>query len=429
MDSSLPLLARGYAWLPDLRRRSPGPVVRARLMGRPAVALHGPDAVRFFYDERHVRRNGALPEPVKSTLFGHGAVHSLDGSVHRLRKAMFLTLLADPGEVRALVDSVGTAWDSAVPAWAEQPQVVLLDAVARVLTEGVCRWAGLPVAEDDLEPFARDLVAMVDGFATPGPRHWRARLARRRREALLARLVDDVRDGSVRTPAGCAVEVVARHRDADGRLLEPRVAAVELLNIVRPTVAVCWFAVFAAHALHRWPDNRERLATEGAAYAAAFAQEVRRFYPFAPFVAGRAAADLSYRGERVAEGTLVLLDLYGQNHDPSLWDDPYDFRPDRFLDRPADPDLLIPQGGGDAATGHRCPGEAVVVGLLESLSRRLARMEYTVPEQDLAIPLGRMIARPRSGFVIAVPDRGGPGTGDTGTGDTDRGGPGGPGTG
>ncbi len=204
------------------------------------------------------------------------------------------------------------------------------------------------------------------------------------------------------------------HRDQDGELLAPRVAAVEVLNILRPTVAVCWFTVFAAHALHRWPENRRRLAEGGEAYATAFAQEVRRFYPFAPFVGGRAAADLSYRGEPIAENTLVLLDIYGQNHDPDLWDDPYSFRPDRFLAHPADPELLIPQGGGDPATGHRCPGEGVVVGLLESLCPRLARLDYTVPEQDLGIPLGRMIARPRSGFVIAVAGPAGPEPSDDG---------------
>ncbi|MFJ4675423.1 cytochrome P450 [Kitasatospora sp. NPDC088783] len=399
-DSSLSLLTRGYAWLPDLRRRHPGPVVRARLAGRPAVVLHGPEAVRFFYDERHVRRAGALPEPVRSTLFGHGAVHSLDGQVHRLRKALFLSLLADPAQVRALVDEVGAAWDTAVGEWAERPRVVLLDEVARVLTEGVRRWAGLPLPEDGADAFAADLVAMVDGFATPGPRHWRARLARRRREAWIAGIVTDVRDGTARVPAGCPLERVALHRDADGEPLAPRVAAVEVLNLVRPTVAVCWFVAFAAHAMHLRPENRAALAGGDPARAWAFAQEVRRFYPFAPFVGGLAAADLTHRGEPIAEGTLVLLDLYGQNHDPALWGDPYAFRPERFLDHPADVGQSVPQGGGDPARGHRCPGEAVVVELLEDLSVRLARLEYVLPAQDLSIRLGRMIARPRSGFVI-----------------------------
>ncbi|WP_428985434.1 hypothetical protein [Streptomyces globosus] len=47
-DSTLPLLLHGYAWLPDPLRAEDRPLVRTRLMGRPAVALHGPDAVPFF---------------------------------------------------------------------------------------------------------------------------------------------------------------------------------------------------------------------------------------------------------------------------------------------------------------------------------------------------------------------------------------------
>src|SRR3712207_8694839 len=62
------------------------------------------------------------------------------------------------------------------------------------------------------------------------------RSARGRREAWLARLVEDVRSGAATVPDGSVVDVVARHRDADGERLDPRTAAVEVLNVVRPTV-------------------------------------------------------------------------------------------------------------------------------------------------------------------------------------------------
>ncbi|MYS74092.1 cytochrome P450, partial [Streptomyces sp. SID5926] len=110
--------------------------------------------------------------------------------------------------------------------------------------------------------------------------------------------------------------------------------------------------------------------------------------------------ELTWHGESVPAGGILLLDVYGQNHDEELWGDPYDFRPERFLDRPPAPDELVPQGGGDPAAGHRCPGERVTVGLLESLAVRLARLDCTVPEQDLRIPLRRIPTRPRSGFVV-----------------------------
>ncbi|MFK4540987.1 fatty-acid peroxygenase [Streptomyces tendae] len=399
MDRTPALLVEGYAWLPNRMRHRTGSGLRTRLLGRPALAVRGPEAVRFFYDESHVHRHGAVPAPVLDTLFGQGAVHTLDGAAHRARKELFLPLL-ETDRVARLTDHVTAAWDEAVRCWSGRPRVVLFDEAAVVLTRGVCDWAGLPPRAVDAEALARDLVAMVDGFATPGPRHLRARRARARQEARTARLVEEVRAGTLAAPADSMLERVARHRDTSEGPLDSRTAAVELLNVLRPTVAVSWFVAFAAHALHRRPANRERLRGADGAFATAFAHEVRRFYPFAPFLGGRTVTELTWHGESVPAGGILLLDVYGQNHDEELWGDPYAFRPERFLDRPPARDELIPQGGGDPAAGHRCPGERVTVGLLESLAVRLARLDCTVPEQDLRIPLRRIPTRPRSGFVV-----------------------------
>lgn len=399
-DSTLSLLLRGYAWLPDCRRRSGGAPVRTRLLGRRTIALHGPAAVRFFYDEAHIHRHGALPEPVIDTLFGQGAVHTLDGERHRVRKGMFLHLLKDPEGVRALTEQVVLAWDGAVPGWADRARIVLFDEVAGVLTRAVHAWAGVPLPEAEADGAARDLVAMVDGFASAGPRHLRARRARRRQEKRLARLIEAERAGGDAGGGATPFRGVAHHRDADGTLLDPRTAAVEVLNILRPTVAVSWFAAFAAHALHRWPEHRAALLGDGPAAAYAFAQEVRRFYPFAPFIGGLAAERLEWAGRTIRPGTLVLLDLYGQNHDPDLWPRPYVFDPSRFRGAPLRADELVPQGGGDPATGHRCPGEDITVALLAAVAELLSGLTYRVAEQDLSIPLSRVPTAPRSGFVI-----------------------------
>ncbi|WP_246016768.1 cytochrome P450 [Micromonospora pisi] len=368
-------------------------------MGQPTVGLCGPDAARFFYDEEHIRRHGAIPEPVQATLFGHGAVHTLDGESHRHRKEMFVSLMTGEAITR-LVDRTIEEWDEAVDSWVPGQPVTLFDETSRVITRAVCAWVGLRVKDDDVPALASDLVAMVDGFGTLGPRHWQARLARKRREEWAARLVDEVRRGVAEVEDGSAVDVVARHRGVDGKPLDARIAGVELLNVVRPTVAVCWFVAFAAHALHRWPVFRARLRSGGAAYTEAFVHEVRRFYPFAPFVGGRAVKDLSWRGEPIPAHAIVLLDLYGQNHSPQLWPDPYAFRPERFLDREIDPFELIPQGGGDPRTGHRCPGETTTVALLRALTPRLAALGHEVPDQDLSISLTRVPARVTSGFVL-----------------------------
>jgi fatty-acid peroxygenase len=407
LENGLQLLTKGYGWLPDKRRQLGRRTVPTRLGGLKVLGIEGPEAARFLYDEDHVRRSHALPEPVQGTLFGKGAVHSLDGELHRIRKSMFIGLLMAEDGIASLVRQVESAWDDAAREWAGRDRIVLFDEAARVLAGAVSRWAGVPVTDDEVPALARDLTALVDGFATGGPRHWRARRARGRREAELSSLVEDVRNGRTSVPAGCAVDVVARHKDAGGEQLDPRVAAVELLNIIRPTTAVAWFVAYSAHALIRWPENRARLAGGDAAFAEAFAHEVRRFYPFAPFIGGRAPRELEWDGERIPKNTMVLLDLYGQNHDGDLWEDPYAFRPERFLAaeggvREIGAFELVPQGAGDPRTNHRCPGEQLTVGLLSALAVRLARLQFDVPEQNLSISLSRIPARPASGVVLQV---------------------------
>jgi fatty-acid peroxygenase len=180
------------------------------------------------------------------------------------------------------------------------------------------------------------------------------------------------------------------------------VAAVEVLNVIRPTVAITWFLAFSGHALIRWPEHRKRLVDGDPAFAEAFAHEVRRFYPFAPFVGGRAPREVEWDGQRIPKNSMVLLDIYGQGHDPEVWGDPYVFRPERFLHQDIGPFELIPQGGGDPRTGHRCPGEQIVVAVLAALAIRLARLDVDIPDQDLDISLRRIPARPASGVVLRV---------------------------
>jgi fatty-acid peroxygenase len=399
LDSSAAALLEGYDWLPVRRARGVDGVAHTRVLGQRAVGLCGTDAARFFYDEDHVRRHTAVPWPVQNTLFGRHAVHTLDGTRHRARKDYFLTAVT-PVSAKALADRVSAAWVDVVASWRPGRPVVLFDEASRMLTSAVCAWAGVPLAAADVPAVARDLVAMVDGFATPGPRHWRARRARGRREAWLVELITAVREGRLETQPGTALDLVAAHREPDGELLAPRLAAVELLNVIRPTVAVCWFVAYAGHALHRWPEHRHALGLDNSELTTAYAHELRRFYPFAPFIGGRAVRDLTFRGQRIPNHALVLLDLWGHNHDPALWGDPYAFRPERFLGRDIGAFELVPQGAGDPAANHRCPGEPLTLAVLETLVMWLARFDHDVPDQDLSISLRRVPARVGSGFVL-----------------------------
>jgi fatty-acid peroxygenase len=402
-------LFEGYPYLGERRRRwgsDPGagdPAVELRLLGERAVCVGGPEGVRLFYEPGRFRRRDAIPRPLATTLFGKGAVHLYDGESHRHRKAMFLSLL-DQAAAREIAAVADRLWQAAVDRWQGRERVVVFDEAVRVIGVAICGWTGLPLTAQNARRRVWDLEQIVDGFGGIGPRHVAARLARRRSERWVSGLVHDVRAGRHQAPPDSALEVVANHRDLDGRLLDDHTAAVELLNVVRPTVAVAWFVSFAALALHEHPQWRKRLAS-GSGVALdddleTFVHEVRRRYPFAPLLGARVERPFTWRGHRFPQGRLVLLDVYGTNHDPGLWHDPDAFDPSRFIGVEPDRFAFVPQGGGDPAAGHRCAGERVTVELLKGAVRALASLRYDVPDQDLRYPLTRIPTRPRSGFII-----------------------------
>src|SRR5690606_34645195 len=124
------------------------------------------------------------------------------------------------------------------------------------------------------------------------------------------------------------------------------------------------FIVFAAWALRRHPGWHERFASGDDSGLYDFVQEVRRFSPFFPVVGGTVATPVSWAGREFESGDWLLLDLFATNRHPGLWSEPELFRPERFAGTHHDHNSLIPQGGGDSATGHRCPGEDPTIELI-----------------------------------------------------------------
>jgi fatty-acid peroxygenase len=398
LDQTAAMLAKGYRYGTDRRGGTDLLAFRTRVLGRSAVCAIGAEAVRKLYDPTLFERHGTLPRPIQKTLTGLDALHTLDGVAHRNRKAMMLPAARDG--LADLPTYAAMAWNDAVSRWRTAGEVVLFDEVAQVLTEAACAAAGVPLPADEAPSRADDMVAMIDGFATVSRRHLRARRARKRSEVWLQRVIEAVRRGQQPADSDAALAAVAHHRDEEGRLLPPRVAAVEMLNLIRPAVAVAWFVTFGAEAMHNARSSRERLAEGDPHYLGAFVQELRRHYPFAPYIGGRAVVDVDLRDLVVPRGHLLLIDVYGHHHDQRLWADPYRFRPERFETASIGEHDLIPQGSGDPSTGHRCPGEPATIAVLETLLPRLAAFAHDTPPQNMAIPLRRIPARVASGYVM-----------------------------
>jgi fatty-acid peroxygenase len=296
------------------------------------------------------------------------------------------------------LDLTAEKWQIYIRFWQGMGQVGLYEQVQELLCRAVCAWAGVPLQEQEVKKRAQDLAALVGTFGAVGPRHWRAR---RRVKIWIMKLIRRIREDKLSVPEGTAAQVISSHRDLKGNLLDKHTAAVELINILRPTVAIDRFITFAAVALHQHPPYQARLQAGEEALVEMFVQEVHRYFPYAPFLAALVRRDFSWQGYFFPKGRLVLLDLYGTNHDSRLWEQPYEFRPERFSTRNGSPFNFMPPGGGDYYTGHQCAGEWITIEQMKLAVRMLTReMVYQVPRQDLSISLRRIPAMPKSRFII-----------------------------
>lgn len=242
---------------------------------------------------------------------------------------------------------------------------------------------------------------MFESAGAAGPNHWAGRHARNRVEKWIQELVGSVRDGDMNPPKSTALHTFSWHLDLDGKLMEPETVAVEVINILRPIVAISIYINFIALALHHFPNEKKKVVANEGSYDHMFVQEVRRFYPFFPFAIAEVKNSFIWNYYTFEEGTLTLLDLYGTNHDSDVWDEPNQFKPERFRNWEENPFNFIPQGGGDYLMDHRCAGEWVTIEMMKvSLNFLASQMDYDIPDQDLSFSLVSIPSIPKSKIVI-----------------------------
>jgi fatty-acid peroxygenase len=396
------LLRDGYRAVANLRAAHDGADwFPARMLGRRALVVRGEEGVRTFYDPDLVSRRGAIPAPIRLLLFGPGAVHGLDGEAHARRKQLHLDVVSAAG-VRRLAEEVGTRLGAATAAWSGAGSVRLFDELVDVYGAAVLAWGGTKADEAESRWVSRELARIVDGFGVAGTAYPRAWLARVRTTRWARDRVRDVRAGRLSPPADSPL---ARIAATD---LSHTVAGVELLNVLRPTVAVAYFGAYAAQAIEARPGWKHRLASGPDADRRAFEHELRRWYPFTPLLTGRLLHDLDWEGRTFPRRGFLVLDVLGTNRDPRRWEAPDEFRPERFLDREPNAFEYVPQGGGDPSVGHRCPGEPLAVGILETTLAHLARLDLELAAGARAVPEHRIPSLPPHGLEVRVRAAAGP---------------------
>ncbi|GGS35171.1 cytochrome P450 [Actinokineospora fastidiosa] len=255
---------------------------------------------------------------------------------------------------------------------------------------------------------ARLLAGYTPALAMPAFRHTVGRLgpaARLRRrlaefDALLTAEIDARREAGVDGREDIlSLLLTARYEDGGA------MSASDLLDELRTMVVAghettATSLAWAMYHLHREPGAARRLRDElaplGTApapddlaalpYLGAVCQEAMRLHPVVPMVARMLTAPWRFRGVDLVAGDTAAVATSLLHHNPEVWDEPFAFRPDRFLDSKPRPHEYAPFGGGH----RRCIGAAfgeyemrVVLGTLVSAGR------FTPSDRARPVPRAR----------------------------------------
>ncbi|XP_058185278.1 cytochrome P450 736A117-like [Rhododendron vialii] len=117
-------------------------------------------------------------------------------------------------------------------------------------------------------------------------------------------------------------------------------------------------------------------------YLKAVIKETLRLQPPGPLIVPRESTkDVQVMGYDIAAGTRVIVNAWAIGHDPTSWDEPEEFRPERFLNCPVDfrgHDFeLIPFGAGRRG----CPGIQFAVAVNElAVANLVHKFDFALPD-------------------------------------------------
>jgi cytochrome P450 len=338
----------------------------------PFVFVTDPEEIKQVYtapaDVLHPGEGARVLESV----VGANSVILLDGASHMEQRKLMLP--AFHGErVERLTGLVEEVVDRELAAWADQRELTLAPRMQQLTLEIILRAVfGLDPGErlETVRARLSDLLSFGDHpltlFGPPGlaMERFLSRVGplagfvdiRDDVDRLLFELIDERRAEDGERADVLTMLLEARHED--GSPMSHQELRDELMTLLvagheTTATSLSW----AFERLTREPAVLARLVEEidsgDEAYLTATIQETLRRRPVLPNTAPRLVKQpIEVGGWRYEPGPCLVANAYLVHHDRDIYDDPYAFRPERFLDRAPGTYTWIPFGGGR----RRCLG-------------------------------------------------------------------------
>jgi cytochrome P450 len=390
------------------------------LGGPPFVMLSDPDEVKQLFtappEVLHPGEGASILEPV----VGRNSVILLDERDHLEQRKLMLP--AFHGEKMERLSSVmSDVAEREAARWPRGEPIVLHPRLQALTLEIILRAVFGLDRGDRLDALRERLTSILAMGSTPismlpflqrdigGRTPW-AYFMRVRAEAddLIFELIDERRREQSDRDDVLSMLLAAQHEDGSPMSRqELRDELMTLLVAGHETTAseLAW----AFERLARSPAVVDRVVQEigsedGDAYLTATIQETLRRRPVLPNAAPRLVKQpVEIGGWTYPPGVCVVANSYLIHHDPTIYPDPYAFRPERFLDDPPGTYTWIPFGGGR----RRCLGASFAMLEMKLVLRSvLSRNEVRVGGDGLELSRRRAITlSPRRGAMTVLFER------------------------
>jgi cytochrome P450 len=428
----LPIIGQSLQLLKDNRGfflsrfQKYGPVFKTSFALQKVVCFVGHGALTFFYNPDLFAREGANPNPIKA-LFNNDAVPLVDGEVHRVRKALYLSIMTT-GAVAEFLPQMQNTCERFLQSW-ERKRNFVWQTENEFLGLGLSNLLMLGEETGSASAEQKDVIdTYVLGMASlpinlPFTRYGRAL---RSRDTMLKWVADAMvthrrRMQPGQQPIHDILTSLLRANDNAGRPLTDDVLKTDGMHVYF-SIYTGWAVQLTWVCLSLGLDRRvmERARAEVAEkspsgvvtmeqldampYVRRVTQEVRRLNPVLPVTfQAKVRKTCAYNGYRIPAGWTAIASVYATMQDPAIFVAPDTFEPDRFAPgapMAIPPNGYVPHGGGDPLW-HKCLGQDVSSLFLELMTVLLLRCyDWDIPEQDLSCKPGSLFSVPKSGLQV-----------------------------
>ena len=403
-----------------------GPIFRLRLVGRyrDYVYVTDPSLAREVYaTDRTIGLAGEPRRDFLEPLVGSHSLLCLEGD-EWLRQRKLLGPAFHRRRIDGYEDEIAAIAGRHAGSWSTEQPFAMRPRMQEITLEVILRLVFGVTDARSFDALRAALPAVIEAGASPlvwavPDRAWpalgRSRAARRaphplrrflrlrdRVDALVYEQIERRRSDAAAGQSGNDVlSLLLDARDDEGRAMTDAELRDELLTLLEAghettATALAW----AAERLSRWPavldQLREDLDAGGDEYLDAVAREVLRSRSVVFDTPRRLSGPLEIGGYLIPAGWHVAPALQLVQNSPAAFDEPDEFRPERFLDESGVRDGWIPFGGGK----RHCVGSHLALMELKVILREVVRRFDLEPVHSDPEP-------PRPAHVTLVPAHGG----------------------